>query len=166
MKKLTVSAIALSAAVAGFASSAQAQQAKLFFESDIVRGGQRGAPGPACVLNNQFKRLEKVVFRIRVLDQAGHALDAKGLKSLAIELPDGKKLSARYGDHPPARNGQTPLDHFWTAVWIIPTGYPTGSLSYKVLATGEDGSTQTWEPFKTKTSQLAVVDGQIEIKLE
>lgn len=165
MKRFTPSIVALSLAIVGFAGTAQAQSTKLFVESDIVRGAQRGAPGPFCVLNNQFKRLEKVVFRVRVLDQTGKALDASGLKSLVVELPDGKKLSARYGEHPPARLGPV-LDHFWTAVWIIPANYPSGSLSYKVVATAQDGSTATWAPFKTQTSQLAVVDGQIDIKLE
>jgi hypothetical protein len=165
MKTLALSVLAAAAAVVGFVGGAQAQQPKLFFESDIVRGAQRGAPGPVCVLNNQFKRLEKVVIRIRVLDPSGKSLDGSGLKSLVVELPDGKKLSARYGEHPPARQGPV-LDHFWTAVWIIPSNFPSGSLSYKVVATAQDGSTETWSPFKTATSQLAVVDGKIDIKLE
>jgi hypothetical protein len=37
-------------------------------------------------------------------------------------------------------------------------------LGYKVVATGNDGQSQAWEPFKSKPSQLTVVDGQIEIK--
>src|SRR5258707_15597698 len=81
----------------GFASGAQAQQAKLFFEGDIVRGDQEGAPGPGCVLNSQFKHLEKVVWRLRILDAAGKPLDDKGLKSLVVELVDGQKLPARFG---------------------------------------------------------------------
>src|SRR6266700_7229450 len=101
MKK-TLSRIVLSlAAVYGFASGAQAQQVKLFFEGDIVRGDQEGAPGPGCVLNSQFKHLEKVVWRLRILDAAGKPLDDKGLKSLVVELPDGQKLAARFGVHPP-----------------------------------------------------------------
>ena len=60
MKLLAASAVALCAL--GFGATAQAQQAgKLFFEGDIVRGNQVGAPGPFCVLANQFRRLEKVV---------------------------------------------------------------------------------------------------------
>ena len=101
MKILTTSAIALS--VLGFASGAQAQQAKLSFEGDMVRGAQAGAPGPFCVLNNQFKHLEKVVFRFRMLDAAGKPLDKDGLKSLVVELPDGQKLAAQFGQHPAAR---------------------------------------------------------------
>jgi hypothetical protein len=157
-------AIALSAAAFGFANGAHAQEAgKLFFEGDLVRGAQQGAPGPFCVLNNQFKRLEKVVWRLRVLDQNGKSLDDKGLKSLIVELPDGQKLDARFGPHPPAAQGPA-TDFFWTAIWTIPTSYPSGTFVYKVVATDLDGKAQSWEPFKRNTSQLAVVAGEIEIK--
>src|SRR5689334_9294109 len=84
-------------------TSAQAQPGKLFFEGDIVRGDQEGAPGPGCVLNTQFKRLEKVVWRLRILDADGKSLDDKGLKSLVVELPDGQKMAARFSAHPPPR---------------------------------------------------------------
>jgi hypothetical protein len=114
------------------------------------------------VLTNQFKRLEKVVWRVRVVDQTGSSLDDKGLKSVAIELSDGQKLSARFSPHPPPRVGPA-TDHFWTAVWIIPTSYPSGTFVYKVVATDLDGKSQTWEPFKRNTSQLQVIAGEIEI---
>jgi hypothetical protein len=78
-------------------------------------------------------------------------------------MPDGQKFDAKYGPHPPPAAGPA-VDHFWTAIWIIPTSYPSGSLSYKVVATDLDGNAQTWEPFKSKPSQLTVVDGAIEIK--
>ena len=60
-------------AIVGLVDAAGAPGAarnKLFVEGDVVRGAQQGAPGPFCVLSNQFKRLEKVVWRIRVLDEA------------------------------------------------------------------------------------------------
>jgi len=147
----------------GLASAANAEPAKLFFEGDIVRGDQEGAPGPGCVLNNQFKRLEKVVWRLRILDETGKALDDKGLKSLVVELPDGQKMAARFSAHPPPRIGPA-VDYFWTARWIIPAEYPSGSFYYKVVATNLDGSSQSWEPFKSMPSRLAVLDGAIEIK--
>jgi hypothetical protein len=153
-------------AIVGLVDAAGAQGAarnKLFVEGDVVRGAQQGAPGPFCVLSNQFNRLEKVVWRIRVLDEAGQSLDNNGLKSVVVELPDGQKLNAKFDRHPPPEQGAA-LDHFWTAVWTIPTSYPSGSLGYKVVATGKDDQSQTWEPFKSKPSQLTVVDGQIEIK--
>lgn len=159
MKTLTLSAIVLTSAVVSLASGARAES--LFVEGDIVRGVQRGAPGPLCVLNNQFKHLEKVVWRFRVKDANGKALDNTGLKSLVVEMPDGQKMNAQYGGHPPGNN---PVDHFWTATWIVPASYPNGSFTYKAVATGNDGGSVTWEPFLTKTSQLQVVEGAIEIK--
>ena len=140
-------------ALVGLVDAAGAQgvaRKQLFVEGDLVRGAQQGAPGPFCVLSNQFKRLEKVVFRIRVLDATGNPLDDKGIKSLEVQLPDGQKLPSRYSAHPP----RNPTDNFWTSAWIVPSGYPTGT----------DGQSQAWEPFKSKPSQLTVVDGQIEIK--
>ena len=164
MKTGTLAAMALSFAVLGFAHDANAQSAmRLFFEGDMVRGDQQGAPGPFCVLTNQFKRLEKVVWRIRVLDQTGKELDAKGLKSVAVQLPDGQALAGRFGPHPPPRVGPAE-DHFWTAAWTIPAGYPSGTFVYKVVATDLEGKSHTWEPFKRSVSQLQVIPGEIEIK--
>jgi hypothetical protein len=164
MTRLINSAVVLSLTAFWAVIPASAQSAKpLFFEADMVRGDQEGAPGPFCVLASQFKRLEKVVWRLRVLDADGKQLDAKGLKSLIVELPDGQKLAARFGPHPPPRRGPA-HDHFWSARWIIPASYPSGTFAYKVVATRIDGSSQTWEPFKIKPSQLTVVAGAIEIK--
>ena len=134
MRSLAIAVVVTSAAV-GFASGARAE-AKLFFEGDMVRGAQAGAPGPFCVLNNQFKHLEKIVWRFRVIDQNGKVLDKDGLKSLVVELPDGQKLNAQYGPHPGGN----------------------------AAATDAQGQTATWEPFKRVTSQLQVVAGEIEIK--
>jgi hypothetical protein len=157
-------AAAATIAVPNLIQTANAEGATpFFFEGDMVRGDQAGAPGPFCVLNNQFKRLEKVVWRVRVLDAAGKSLDDKGLKSLVIELPNGEKVAARFGPHPPPRLGPA-ADHFWSAAWIIPANHPDGTFAYKVTATGADGHTQTWQPFKMKPSQLTVVAGAIEIK--
>ena len=164
MRASTFAAIAFSAAVLGLSGSAQAQVAgaKLFFEGDMVRGAQAGAPGPFCVLDNQFKHLEKVVWRLRILDENGKPLDDKGLKSVVIELPDGQKMDARFGPHPGGTQPAT--DHFWTAIWTIPANFPNGTLVYKAVATDLQGKSATWEPFKRVTSQLQVVAGEIEIK--
>jgi hypothetical protein len=159
MKTLTLCAVLLSSAVSSFATVARAEL--LFVDGDIVRGAQRGAPGPMCVLNNQFKHLEKVVWRFRVRDQNGNPVDEKGLKSLVVELPDGQKINAAYGAHPP---GNSAVDHFWTAVWVVPTDYPNGGFTYKAVATGNDGGSTAWQPFLSKPSQLQVIPGAIEIK--
>jgi hypothetical protein len=160
MKTATFSAIAFSVTVLGLANIAQAQEAqKLFLDGDIVRGNTAmGATGPICVLNSQFKRGENVVFRVRVRTPTGQFLNDKGLKGIVVELSDGRKLQGRYGGHPP----RTPTDFFWTAAWMIPEGFPTGTLGYKVTATDMQGNTQTWEPMREYRSWVVVIPGTVE----
>lgn len=131
---------------------------KLFFEGDMVRGVPKGGPtGPVCVLTSQFKRGEKVVWRLRVYDPAkSKQLGKAGLKSLVVELPDGKKYKMHYRTHP--RKNVT--DTFWTAAWVIPKNYPTGSFAYKVVATEKSGKVHSWQPFNIKNSQFTVVAGK------
>ena len=159
------SALVLSVAFFGSALAANAQGAagasRLFFEGDMVRAAQQGAPGPFCMLANQFKRKEGVAWRIRVLDHTGKNVDNTMLKSLVVELSDGQKLTAKFGPHPPRG---TATDHFWSVSWVIPESYPTGSLTYKVVATDLQGQSQSWEPFKREPTQLTVIAGEIEIK--
>jgi hypothetical protein len=165
----TLSVVTGALAGAGFANLSAAQEAqKLFIEGDIVRGNTpAGITGPVCVLANQFKRKENVVFRIRVRNVAGEPLDDKGLKGIVVELSDGQKLPASYRARPPA-NVRTafglsgPLDYFWSAAWLIPQDYPTGSLSYRVVATDAQGDTQSWTPFKDPRSLPMVMPGDVE----
>ena len=149
------SAVVLSVAVLGLATAAHAQEAqKLFVEGDIVRGNTAlGATGPICVLNSQFKRGENVVFRMRVRTPTGQFLDEKGIKSITVELTDGQKFNARFGGHPPRQ----PTDFFWTAAWMIPKDFPTGTLGYKITATDLAGNTQTWEPMREFRSWVVVL---------
>jgi hypothetical protein len=160
MRTATFAAVALSVAVLGLAAPVQAQQAqKLFIDGDIVRGNTAmGATGPICVLNSQFKRGENVVFRMRVRTVNGELLEEKGIKSITVELTDGRKLNARYGGHPP----RSPTDFFWTAAWMIPEGFPTGTLGYKVTATDIHGNSQTWEPMREYRSWVVIIPGTVE----
>ncbi len=167
---VTVASVATVAlAVAGFANLSAAQEAqKLFIEGDIVRGNTpAGITGPVCVLANQFKRKENVVFRIRVRSVAGEPLDDKTIKAITVELSDGQKFPASYRPRPPASvrtafGLSEPLDYFWSAAWLIPQDYPTGSLSYRVVATDTQGNTQSWTPFRDPRSLPMVMPGDVE----
>jgi hypothetical protein len=163
MKKITISAIALTVAALGLASGAQAQvlttpPGKLFFEGDIVRHALPAQAGPFCVLVNQYKRGEAVAFRIRAMLPDGKVADDKAIKSLVVELGNGQRLAAGYKSH-----GAPPTDYFWSLFWTIPNDYPTGSIGYKVIATMNDGSTVEWKPFNRATTALMVVDGTPEM---
>jgi hypothetical protein len=160
MRTLPVLSI-LAASSLAFAAAAQAQDKRLFFEGDMVRGPQAGQAGPFCVLANQFKRKEEVAWRIRVLDSDSKPMDDKGLKSLVVVLPDGKKIEAKFKAHPP-RPPQT--DNFWSTSWVVPADYPTGTFAYKIVATDMQGHEQTWEPFKIASSQLTIIAGEPAMK--
>jgi hypothetical protein len=171
MNAKKLSAIVLSLAILGGANVSVAQETqKLFIEGDIVRGNTpAGITGPVCVLANQFKRKENVVFRVRVRNAAGQPLDDKNLKGIVVELSDGQKFQASYRARPPA-NVRTsfglsePTDYFWSAAWLIPQDYPTGSLSYRVVATDVQGNTQSWAPFKDPRSLPMVMPGDVEYR--
>jgi hypothetical protein len=146
--------------VCGLPHLAQAQQPQsVFIEGDMVRGNTaKGQTGPTCVLNSQFKHNENAVFRVRVRDITGKSLDEKGIKGVVVELSDGQKLEARYGGHPPRGS----IDYFWTAAWVIPADYPTGTLRYKIVATDLQGRAQSWESFQDPRSQIVIIPGDVE----
>lgn len=130
------------------AQSAPKNPPKMFFEGDMVLA-------QACVLQNRFRHNEGVVWRVRVLDaKTGRQLDGKSLKSLVIELPDGRKIPMKYGGHP--HGGKD--DNFWSISWTVPENYPTGTFAYQVVATDQKGVSVRWQPFTIKNSQFTVVD--------
>ena len=159
MHSRTLFVVSLFAALTGAGVVAVAAETPaLYFEGDMVRGGSAaGVTGPACVLASQFKRRELVVWRIRVRDANGQNVDASTLKSLVVQLPDGQGFAARFGPHP--RGQET--DQFWSSAWTVPADYPTGTFAYKVVATGKDGTTQTWAPFNVVPSQLTIIAGDV-----
>ena len=155
-------AFAMALSLSGLAQPVNALEAKhLFFEGDLVNNPVPGQASPGCVLKNQFMRKESVAWRVRVLDQTGAALDDKGLKTVVVVLGNGQQIPMHYGPHPP--QGQA-VDTFWSMHWVIPADFPTGSLGYKVVATLPDGTSETWEPFKAKPSQLTVIAGEPTMK--
>src|ERR1043165_4572003 len=136
MKKLALSALILSAAVAGNAVAQNRTEpaGKLFFEGDIVRHALMGQQGPFCILNNRYLRGEAVAFRQRVMKPDGTPATAMDLKSVEVELGNGTKVPLHYGGH-----GNPPTDFFWSSFWTIPANFPTGSLRSKINATMNDG---------------------------
>src|SRR5262249_51121083 len=157
MKLVEASLLALFGA-AGLSMPAQGQQAgKLFFEGDMVKGPQPGQDGPFCVLQSQFFRKQEVAWRVRVLDSDRKQLDDKGLKSLMVEISNGKTVELKFKPHPP---GETPTAFFGSGWGVTPEDQPTGSFTYGVIATDNQGNTQTGEPFKIAPSQLTVVGGE------
>ncbi|MBI4491697.1 MAG: hypothetical protein HY690_02775 [Chloroflexi bacterium] len=148
--------IALSAETA--AQPAPPQAGALIVQADFVQG-VTNLPGPqmplkACVVTSRFPRNSELVFRARVWDpQTGQALEGQGVSSLQIGLADGTTLDMNYGPHPP--QGE-PTDAYWTAAWMVPKDYPTGTLDFSITATAPDGRTGQYVPFNLAPSLLAI----------
>ena len=159
MKSLKISAVLLSVAATFFASGAMAQTrteptGKLFFEGDIVRHALMGQQGPFCILNNRYTRGEAVAFRQRVLKPDGTVATNMDLKSVVVQLGNGTNLPLHYGGH-----GMPATDFFWSTFWTVPADAPLGSVGYKVVATMNDGTEVTWQPFTRDTTMLMIVAG-------
>lgn len=152
--KLMLAVGALAALGLGQAKTAAAASQAMVIQSDMVQGFIQGMTTPPCVMKSQFHHKELVVFRIRVIDtKTGKQMDNTALKSLTVELPDGKKFPAHFGKHPP----QDPVAFYWTYGWVIPADYPSGSMTYKVVAVDKKGHTASFTPFEAKESQLTVL---------
>lgn len=151
-------ALMIAAATVVVGTFGAAQAAEIFFEGDMVRGHTPdGSTGPSCVLSSAYMRLESVVWRVRARNAAGENLNGDGLQSLVIQLSDGEQFPAKFGNHP---RGEA-TDSFWATSWRIPADYPTGTVTYKVIATDLDGGVHEWEPFIVAPSQLTVIPGEV-----
>lgn len=140
------------------ATTAPAAPAALVLQADTVLGPKNlteaERPLKTCIQVNKFAHNEQIVWRVRVVDGAiGKPLDDQALTSVELRLPD-ETLKLKYGPHP----GKDPLDYFWTVSWMVPEGYPTGTVPYTLVATGADGRTGTFEQFKIPYAMLTVTD--------
>jgi len=159
MRSVTFAAFFLALACAGFSTSASAQvrtepAGRLFFEGDLVRHRLDGQQGPWCVLSSRYKRGEAVAWRVRTQLPNGAVADDSTITSMVVELGSGERVPLEYGPH-----GNPPTDFFWANSWTVPDNYPTGSLGYKVMATLQDGTVVTWEPFTRPASVLTIIEG-------
>jgi hypothetical protein len=148
--------LALATLGAPLMSAAWAQESpRYYFEGDMVRAAQGSPKGAPCVLTSQFHRGEIALFRVRVIDaKTGKPVDGANLKKLEIHLSNGESAPMSYHQHTP----KDPTDWFWSGGWIITDKVPTGSLTYKVVATDMDGKEYSWSPFKVAPSQLTVLE--------
>ena len=108
----------------------------------------------SCVQKNRFPQGESIVWRVRVMSPiTGKQMTDKDLKIVTLTFPDGTTKDMKFGPHP---KGKTD-DYFWAASFKIPADYPTGAFKYKLVATGLDGLTGTFDQFNVASSLLQVI---------
>ncbi len=149
-----ITVVVLLVVSAAFAQPAQ----QLFIQADTVLGSKNLAPSElsakVCVLQSRFARNEEIVWRIRVMDpQTGKSMDDKVLTSVTVELPGGTNLNAAYGGHP----GNGPTDFFWGVAWLIPTNYPTGTLTHRIVAVAKDNRRGEFIAFNVGPALLTIL---------
>lgn len=160
---LSSTGLAIAASIGRFSHAGAQDPNALFVYADTVMSGKNLPADQTdekdCVLNNRFPRNSQVVWRSRVIDPAtGTTMDDTVLDKLEVTLGDGQVFAMKYGGHP----SKQPRDFYWTAPWLIPKDYPTGTVVYSVKATAKDGRTGEYKPFDIPTSMLTVTDAVFE----
>ena len=130
--------VALLGAVAAPAL-AQVPKLNVFLYVDTVNG-TRPAPGTpprpiGCTQSNNFKRGEQVVFRIwgSVAD-SGAVLSTENVKYAYVKVPGQANMKLSWGAH----GATTNRVWFWTTPWIVPSDYPLGAVTARIVFKTED----------------------------
>jgi hypothetical protein len=138
---------------------AAAGAGKLFLMVDLVQGS-KNVPAEqkalrSCTLSSRFPRNSEMVWRMRVHDPvSGEPLGDKAVKSIQVQLANGKVLDGKFGPHPK----DPPNEDFWTTSWVVPKDHATGTLKYAVEAVSLDGRSGKFEPFPTTVSYPAIIE--------
>jgi hypothetical protein len=155
---------------------AESQQS-IFLYADLVRGHEN-PQGPVCELNSRFRHGEMVTWRVRLVElTTGIAIPAPVDQLLirkpdkdelaamtagftvSVHLSDGQDIDLHFGPHP----GKEPTDYFWTGSWLIPEGYPTGTIDYWISAKNKgNGTSGKWYPFNVGLSKLTIEEAGAE----
>lgn len=135
------------------AGVAFAQQGLIVLDS-VVMGHENNTDELTCVQASHFQHEQQVVWRVKVIDPAtSEPMSDADLDSVVITLPDGETFDMAYGGHP----HDDPLDSYWTANWVIPADYPSGTVDYTITATAADGRTGDLITFPIPASILTIL---------
>jgi hypothetical protein len=134
---------------------------QLIVFGDMVQGGKNipedQSAERTCVLTNRFPRNAEIVWRVRVVDPAtSQAMDDTMLDTVEVQLSDGQTFEMEYGAHPPPP--RPARDSYWTVPWTVPADYPTGTLSYTVIATDPQGRIGEFKPFDIPSSLPTITE--------
>ena len=140
--KQAVLLLVLAMASAAFAHTYIVQMA-------TVRGSDN-AMGPVCVANSVYQPGETVVWQAEVYQaDGGERLTADQIQQLGISLKvaidNGENVTLYYGGHPPdaAKDKQ---EQFWTGAWSIPSDGATGTYTWTLTVSDNQGHTDTFTP--------------------
>jgi hypothetical protein len=103
--------------------------------------------------NNYFAPGSTVVFRAYAVDGKTHkALVAKDVKYFYVAIPSQPNLKLKYDPKAPGATARLP----WSAAWTVPTTYPGGVVSFKVLVKTSSKRQGQFVQFPVASSQLTI----------
>lgn len=125
-----------------------------YFVTGATLRGHTNPQGPVCVANTVFFPGEMIVFHADIFDaETGELMDADDIAErnvrLTVRLDPGEELSLGFIPHGEPEN---PDVWYWAAAWEIPADYPTGTITYTLEATDDEGRTGTFTPIEQAAS--------------
>lgn len=163
MKKVSPR-ILISTVLLGLTMGMAAAAEGYFVQADVVRSGEGQPRGPVCVPNAVFQTGEGAVFRVRVIDaETGEELTRQQIQergvTVMVQVADNEPLPAIFIPHPPEAPVQV---EYWTALWMIPEGYPTGNAPWSVHVSDAQGNETEFTPIGQEVGLgvLQVVAGE------
>jgi hypothetical protein len=145
--QLTISATPPPTAAAGPATAAAALPASLDVSLyvDSVNGTRPAGAAPrpiGCTQTNVYKRGEQFVLRSWGSDlSSGAILSSDNVKDAHFSVPGVSDVALNWGAH----GATTNRVWFWTNFWNIPTDFPLGDTTVKVVFNLESGKVGTYD---------------------
>lgn len=130
MKRVMILGVAVAAAATVTMSASAANPVP--FPSDKVQQVFVAAQTVTTsgVMSSWFAPGASIVFRAYAVDPKSHKLvDPKAVKYFYVSIPNQPTVKLAYGATAPGASSGLP----WTAVWTVPSTYPTGVVPFKVL---------------------------------
>lgn len=131
-------------------SSADPPKYPVFLYVDTVNGTRPSGAKPrpiGCTQTNYFARGEQVVYRVWGSESAtGDILSTENVKYAYVKIPGLPNLKLNWGAHGTAPNRVW----FWANAFIVPKGYPLGSVMTQVV-------------FKTENNTFGRYDYELQI---
>ena len=112
---------------------------------DSVNGTRPAGTTPrpvGCTQTNVFKRGEQFVLRTWGSELAtGNILSTENIDTATFTVPGVAPITLNWGPHGPTTN----RTWFWTNAWQIPTTFPLGDVTLRVMFKLDSGKVGTYD---------------------
>lgn len=132
------------------------KRAVFLYVDTVTAPGGKINPLKSCVRSSQFRRGEKITFRVSAFDaKTLKPLTDKQVKYMYVKIPGLPNQGPfTYGKHGADINT---APWFWTLGWVIPDDYPLGTMDFQVVVKSKTGAFGYFKQIPVPTSLLTVL---------